>query len=329
VKSEASDEATKLLVRAAVWLVYKGMKSAGKAAYRSYKAYDQQSALSLIKVEVLRAESLIPADAPLLDNNPSLKDMSSDPYVVLKQGYIEKSTNYVAKTLNPSWNETIELPIVDASEPLLIEVKDRDNASDDDLGGYVIQLKDVPSDQPKEFVLALVGVMENNPGRLYLRMQAVGLPLHFLSASLNKDGQPSYERWQQDAAPWRLNIHLLRAENLIVGDLWTGKSDGYVVFKQGRIEHRSRVVQQDLNPVWDQRFEMGVLDVTGYLEVQVWDEDTKPARDDDLGRAVVRLQDIGPEEKEFVLQLLSPGLTANTGFVFVRLQLTGPPSNSA
>uniref|UniRef100_A0A8C0CW41 Extended synaptotagmin-1 n=1 Tax=Balaenoptera musculus TaxID=9771 RepID=A0A8C0CW41_BALMU len=90
-----------------------------------------------------------------------------------------------------------------------------------------------------------------------------------------------------------LRIHVLEAQDLIakdrfLGGLVKGKSDPYVKLKLGGRSFRSRVVQEDLNPRWNEVFEVIVTSIPGQeLEVEVFDKDLD--KDDFLGRCKVSL----------------------------------------
>ncbi|MEE6471472.1 hypothetical protein FKM82_009281 [Ascaphus truei] len=84
-----------------------------------------------------------------------------------------------------------------------------------------------------------------------------------------------------------LRVFLLEAENLIakdnfLGGMMKGKSDPYTVIRAGGKSMHSRVVKENLNPRWDQAFEVLVTDVPGQdIEFKVFDKDLD--KDDFLG----------------------------------------------
>ncbi|KAF4010471.1 hypothetical protein G4228_001480 [Cervus hanglu yarkandensis] len=90
-----------------------------------------------------------------------------------------------------------------------------------------------------------------------------------------------------------LRIHVLEAQDLIakdrfLGGLVKGKSDPYVKLKLAGRSFRSRVVREDLNPRWNEVFEVIVTSIPGQeLEVEVFDKDLD--KDDFLGRCKVSL----------------------------------------
>lgn len=93
-----------------------------------------------------------------------------------------------------------------------------------------------------------------------------------------------------------LRVHLLEAENLIakdnfMGGMIKGKSDPYVVVRAGGKSVQTRVIKENLNPRWDQAFEILVTDVPGQdIEFQVFDKDID--KDDFLGRCKIPVKTI-------------------------------------
>ncbi|XP_044535797.1 extended synaptotagmin-1 isoform X1 [Gracilinanus agilis] len=90
-----------------------------------------------------------------------------------------------------------------------------------------------------------------------------------------------------------LRIHVLEAQDLIakdrfLGGLVKGKSDPYVKLRVAGRSFRSRVVREELNPRWNEVFEVIVTAIPGQeLEVDVFDKDLD--KDDFLGRCKVSL----------------------------------------
>ncbi|XP_027710821.1 extended synaptotagmin-1 [Vombatus ursinus] len=90
-----------------------------------------------------------------------------------------------------------------------------------------------------------------------------------------------------------LRIHVLEARDLIakdrfLGGLVKGKSDPYVKLRVAGKSFRSRVVREELNPRWNEVFEVIVTAIPGQeLEMDVFDKDLD--KDDFLGRCKVSL----------------------------------------
>ncbi|KAG8125141.1 putative Extended synaptotagmin-3 protein, partial [Naja naja] len=92
-----------------------------------------------------------------------------------------------------------------------------------------------------------------------------------------------------------LRVYLLEAENLVQKDNFLGairgKSDPYALLRVGLVQLRSKTIQRDLNPIWNEMFEFVVHEVPGQdLEVDLYDED--PDKDDFLGSLVINLVDV-------------------------------------
>lgn len=95
-----------------------------------------------------------------------------------------------------------------------------------------------------------------------------------------------------------LRVELVRAENLIVGDVGIcGKSsDPYVTFFLGSQEWRSDTVNRSLNPKWQGQIKEFLVDraAVQHLHLEVWDEDSKLdfSGDDPLGNAIVEISEL-------------------------------------
>ncbi|XP_053823288.1 extended synaptotagmin-1 [Vidua chalybeata] len=91
-----------------------------------------------------------------------------------------------------------------------------------------------------------------------------------------------------------LRIHLLEAEDLVakdqrLGGLVRGRSDPYAKVRAGGRSFRSRVVREELNPRWNESYEVIVDDVPGQdVEFELFDKDID--KDDFLGRCKVPLR---------------------------------------
>ncbi|KAF1933322.1 uncharacterized protein M421DRAFT_97499 [Didymella exigua CBS 183.55] len=93
--------------------------------------------------------------------NLAAKDRSgtSDPYLVVALGDAKQATPTINKTLNPEWNTTLELPVVD-EQSLLLEATcwDKDRFGKDYMGDFDVILEDVfqhgyPVAEPQWFPL--------------------------------------------------------------------------------------------------------------------------------------------------------------------------------
>ncbi|XP_067405674.1 extended synaptotagmin-3 isoform X2 [Emydura macquarii macquarii] len=88
-----------------------------------------------------------------------------------------------------------------------------------------------------------------------------------------------------------VKVHLLEAENLVQKDHFGGKSDPYAILRVGLAQFRSKTIQRNLNPIWNEIYEFVVHEVPGQdLEVDLYDED--PDKDDFLGSLLISLADV-------------------------------------
>ncbi|KAJ8358689.1 hypothetical protein SKAU_G00152140 [Synaphobranchus kaupii] len=93
-----------------------------------------------------------------------------------------------------------------------------------------------------------------------------------------------------------LRIHLVEAQNLVakdkfMGGIVKGKSDPYVKVRVGGMDFRSRAIQKNLNPTWNELYEVVLTQVPGQeVQVEVFDEDMD--QDDFMGRVKINLTDI-------------------------------------
>ena len=82
------------------------------------------------------------------------KTGTSDPYVVLTQNNMAVKTKPVPKTLNPAWNEYLEMGIYEKdliTGELQIQVFDKDLLTDDSIGSAKLLLSQIPHNNAQEF----------------------------------------------------------------------------------------------------------------------------------------------------------------------------------
>lgn len=127
-----------------------------------------------------------------------------------------------------------------------------------------------------------------------------------------------------------VRIHLIEARNLSpkdfqMGGLLAGKSDPYAILRVGTQVFTSRVINENLNPVWKEMYEVIVHEVPGQeLEVELFDKD--PDKDDFLGRMKL---DLGEVKKAQILDKWYQLNNAKSGKIHLRLEwLTLQPNAS-
>ncbi|CAB3408195.1 unnamed protein product [Caenorhabditis bovis] len=111
-----------------------------------------------------------------------------------------------------------------------------------------------------------------------------------------------------DVVTLLLEVRLNRGEELPVKDA-SGSSDPYVKFRyKEAIVYKSNTIFKNLNPCWDEDFQMIVDDVTSPLKIEVFDFD-RFCTDDFMGSAEVELEKIKwSTPTELVLNLVDESL---------------------
>ncbi|XP_032387814.1 extended synaptotagmin-2 isoform X4 [Etheostoma spectabile] len=98
-----------------------------------------------------------------------------------------------------------------------------------------------------------------------------------------------------------LRIHFIEAQDLIgkdrfLGGLIKGKSDPYGVIQVGTQLFKSKVINDTVNPKWNEVYEALMYDHSGQnLDIELFDEDTD--KDDFLGSVMIDLAEIKKEQK--------------------------------
>ncbi|KAI9097090.1 hypothetical protein DFS34DRAFT_134893 [Phlyctochytrium arcticum] len=147
------------------------------------------------------------------------------------------------------------------------------------------------SDKPIEFSFQSC-IKINNVVAAHLKLKDILQKLVKANAGHRKvDLAASRTEAQQDKAT--ISVKVIRAANLQACD-WT-TSDPYVILSHGGTEiHRTRVIDKNLNPAWNQSFEIVVphslRDNESFLDLFVYDKDLI-GKDDLCGEASVFLRD--------------------------------------
>ncbi|ERE91719.1 extended synaptotagmin-1-like protein [Cricetulus griseus] len=249
----------------------------------------------IIRIHLLAARGLSSKDKYV----KGLIEGKSDPYALVRVGTQTFCSRVIDEELNPHWGETYE-------------VKDDSRALT--LGALTLPLarlltaSELTLDQ--WFQLSSSGpnsrlYMKLVMRILYLDSSEICFPTVPGAQDLDGDGPQTGSSVDAPPRPCHttpnnhfgtesvLRIHVLEAQDLIakdrfLGGLVKGKSDPYVKLKVAGRSFRSHVVREDLNPRWNEVFEVIVTSIPGQeLEIEVFDKDLD--KDDFLGRYKVSL----------------------------------------
>lgn len=252
------------------------------------------------------------------------KDMigKSDPYAVLFVRPLPEKTKKsktINNDLNPIWNEHFEFIVEDEStQHLVVRIYDDEGIQSSELIGCAqVRLCELEPGKVKDVWLKLVKDLEVQRDTKYrgqVHLELLYCPFgmengftnpfapNFSMTSLEKvlksgaNGTEAIEH-EKDVSQKRreviirgvLSVTVISAENLPAVDLM-GKADPYVVFtmKKSETRNKTRVVNDSLNPVWNQTFDFVVEDgLHEMLIAEVWDHDTFGK--DYMGRCILTL----------------------------------------
>lgn len=247
----------------------------------------------------------------------------SDPFAVV---YIRplpdrmKRSKTINNDLNPIWNEHFEFIVEDAStQNLILKVYDDEGVQASELIGCAqVRLKDLQPGKVKDIWLDLVKDLEiqrdrKDRGQVHLELLYCPYGMengftnpfalqNFSMTSLEKvlksgsNGTNAVDIEKQSTNKKKevivrgvLSVTVISAEDLPAMDLM-GKADPYVVLSMKKTEtkFKTRVVNESLNPTWNQNFDFVVEDgLHDMLILEVWDHDTFGK--DFMGRCIMTL----------------------------------------
>ncbi|XP_047168935.1 synaptotagmin-5 isoform X1 [Vigna umbellata] len=246
----------------------------------------------------------------------------SDPYAVV---YIRplrdrmKKSKTINNDLNPIWNEHFEFIVEDVStQNLIVKVYDSEGLQSSELIGCAqLRLAELQPGKVKDVWLKLVKDLEiqrdnKNRGQVHLELLycPFGMENSFTNPFAPNYSMTSLEKVLKNASngiesnanenaatPKKkeviirgvLSVTVVSAEELPATD-FLGKSDPFVVLtlKKAETKNKTRVVNDSLNPVWNQTFDFVVEDgLHDMLIVEVWDHDTFGK--DYMGRCILTL----------------------------------------
>ncbi|KAL5783435.1 hypothetical protein ACOSP7_008464 [Xanthoceras sorbifolium] len=246
----------------------------------------------------------------------------SDPYAELYVRPLRdriKKSKVINNELNPIWNEHFEFIVEDAStQHLVVRIYDDEGLQASQLIGCAhVRLNELDPGKVKDVWLKLVKDLEvqrdtKYRGKVHLELLYCPFGMengftnpfapNFSMTSLEKalkSGTNGTEAIDNEKAATQkrkevivrgiLCVTVISAENLPAADLM-GKADPYVVLtmKKSETKNKTRVVNECLNPVWNQTFDFVVEDgLHDMLILEVYDHDTFGK--DYMGRCILTL----------------------------------------
>ncbi|KAK5811691.1 hypothetical protein PVK06_027049 [Gossypium arboreum] len=233
----------------------------------------------------------------------------SDPYAVLFVRPLPdrtKKSKIINNDLNPIWNEHYEFIIEDATtQHLVVRIYDDEGVQASEfIGCAQVLLSELEPGKVKDVWLNLVKDLEiqrdsKYRGQVHLELLycPFGMENSFTNPFSSDFSMTSLERVLKNGANGTddienekavthkkreiiirgvLSVTVISAEDLPIVDLM-GKADPYVVLtmKKSELKNKTRVVNDSLNPVWNQTFDFVVEDgLHDMLILEVWDHDT-------------------------------------------------------
>ena len=191
----------------------------------------------------------------------------SDPYMTfeLKDRKDSKvKTQVISNNLSPVWNQDLTLDVPDIKKDvLLVNLWDEDIKHDDRMmNEQEIPLSSVPIGQKQVFNDG-IRLKKKDAGNLHYEYELC-------------EGPAPVER-SAPMQPCKLVVHAIKGEKLRKMD--ANKSDPYLTLQiKGEPDSlkQTRVIDNDLNPVWNEQFEYHCKDWnTDSLVVNLWDKDIK------------------------------------------------------
>ncbi|CAN4094602.1 unnamed protein product [Withania somnifera] len=209
----------------------------------------------------------------------------SDPFAVLYVRPLRdrmKKSKIINNDLNPIWNEHFEFVVEDPlTQHLVVKIYDDEGLQSAELIGCAqIRLNELEPGKVKDIWLKLVKDLEiqrdqKNRGQVHLELLYCpnGMSNGLSNPFAQNESMTSLERVLKNGAEGK-EASPNAGEN---SKRREGKADPYVVLimKKAHIKNKTRVVNESLNPVWNQTFDFVVEDgLHDMLMLEVWDHDT-------------------------------------------------------
>uniref|UniRef100_A0A673BZU0 Extended synaptotagmin-like protein 1b n=1 Tax=Sphaeramia orbicularis TaxID=375764 RepID=A0A673BZU0_9TELE len=207
----------------------------------------------LLRIHLLEAQSLVAKDNLM----GGMVKGKSDPYVKIHIGGQTFKSHVIEKNLNPTWNEMYEVVLNAGDQEIKFEAYDKDFDSDDFLGRFSINLKEIIRSQYTDQWYTLKDVKS---GRVHLILEWV--PTVSNSAQLEQVLQlQSLQSYQNKAVPSAalLFVHIERAHSLPLKKSGKEPKAGAELVL-GETTYRTQMCDRSTSPEWNESFYFLVRD---------------------------------------------------------------------
>ncbi|KAM9813857.1 extended synaptotagmin-1-like [Neosynchiropus ocellatus] len=187
-------------------------------------------------------------------------------------GKMSHKTTVCDRTTSPKWNEAFCFLVRDPREDVLVV---KNNVPPEIALAPTSKIAHDPSEHKEAAVEAREEEESSAPD--VVRPTCTSPDINFASEGL-------------------LRMILLEGQNLVakdnmMGGMVKGKSDPYVKLNIGEVTFKSSVVKENLNPVWNEMYEVVLRPQLGQeVQLEVFDKDMD--KDDFLGRSTISMSDI-------------------------------------
>mmetsp|Transcript_25559 Transcript_25559/g.31437 ORF Transcript_25559/g.31437 Transcript_25559/m.31437 type:complete len:603 (+) Transcript_25559:111-1919(+) len=177
----------------------------------------------------------------------------SDPFVKFRVGKSTNKSYRVEKSLNPSWNEDIFIPVPkDSKDSLRVEVWDWDLiGSNDYLGECVVDISEINWENPIDYEMELID-KRSKGGH-----QEAGTIIFSVKRAHRSEITRTKAKWvvsEEDSISRQLIVDVVEGKDLLAMDS-NGKSDPYVKLEYRGRKEKTEKKRYTTKPQWKERFD--------------------------------------------------------------------------
>jgi len=247
-----------------------------------------------IEMSILNGKELIAMD----------RGGTSDPYVKVVQGDEElHRTPEKKKTVNPVWNDQFNLYIESPFTPITFQVFDRDLVGSDDFMGLAeFDLAGCDLEKSYELTLHLEDGDDEDLIKKNKKKKTLGyIVVRLVLSPLTKEEYNEILRSQKDGKAGKnlkvtgvVHVLLVQARGVLAMDGGTS-SDPYCKVTLGKEKHRSKTINNTLNPKWREGMDLNWYEeLDDFIDIALFDHD-EVGKDDRMGRVEIDLRELSRE----------------------------------